>query len=137
MLFGLRRISVLAVAGLVAGCAAQAVSSRDATSRFSEGTVVAAQELERIVRQSSLMDALERLRPEWLTPRGGATPAVSVDGAPPAELSILRTISASTVREVRFERSSSSVGHAIVAPNGNVIVGNLIVVTSRHGGSGE
>jgi hypothetical protein len=135
MLFAFRRISVLAVVGLVAGCAVQAVSSRDATSRVYASTALTAQELEGIARQGSLMDALERLRPGWLVSRG-STPSVSVDGAPPTELSFLRGIPASTVREVRLERASSSVGRAAFAPNGGVIVGDMIVVTTRRGSSG-
>ena len=103
------------------------------TGRFSDATVVTAPELTRIARQGSLMDSLEWLRPEWLTSRA-ATPRVSVDGSPPTKLSLLRTIPASTVGEVRLGRSSSSVGHAAIAANGDLIVGNLIVVTSRRGG---
>jgi hypothetical protein len=71
-----------------------------------------------------------------LVSRGGTTPRVSVDGSPPADLSLLRTIEASAVREVRLQRASSSVGHAAIAVNGDVIVGDVIVVMTRHGGGG-
>jgi hypothetical protein len=136
MLCGHRTTIVLAVAGLAAGCATRPVTSLDATSRFSEGTVLTADELGKVPRQGSLMEAMERLRPQWLTSRG-ATPWVVIDGAPPAELSVLQIVQASEVREVRLERSASSVGHAAFAANGAVVVGNTIVVTTRRGGRGQ
>ena len=129
-----RALIVLVMTGPAIGCAMRAGSSRDATSRTWATTVVTAQELESIVRQGSLMEALQRLRPEWLVSRGGA-PYVTVDGAPPTDLSFLSTIPASTIREVRLERASSSVGHAAVASSGRVVVGDMIVVTTRNGGS--
>ncbi len=135
MLFA-RCATALAVASLIAGCATRPVmnrSSSEVTDGVSASTVVTAQELGGIIRQGSLMDALQRLRPFMLVSRG-TTPWVSVDGAPPAELSLLSAIPASEVREVRLLRSSSSVGHVITAPNGDVIVADLIVVTTRRGG---
>lgn len=131
--------TAFAVAGLAVGCATHPVRtprSSEMTSGASASTVVTTQELAGIIRQGSLMEALERLRPFMLVSRG-TTPWVSVDGAPPAELSLLRTIPASDVREVRLLRSSSSVGHVITAPNGDVIVADVIVVTTRLGGRGE
>ena len=122
-----------------AGCAPATVTNRNSgevTYGASSSTVVTAQEFAQIVPQGSLMDALERLRPFMLVSRG-TTPRVSVDGSPPAELSLLRMIPSSAVREVRLQRSSSSVGHAIVAPNGDVIVGDVIVVATWQGGRGE
>jgi hypothetical protein len=136
MLSAHRTMIVLAVAGLVAGCATRPVTSRDAMSRFSEGTVLTAEELGKIPRQGSLMEAMERLRPQWLTSRG-ATSWVVIDGAPPAELSVLQIVQASDVREVRLERSSSSVGHAAFAASGAVVVGTTIVVSTRRGGRGQ
>jgi len=51
------------------------------------------------------------------------------------DIACLRMIPVSTVREVRLERATSSVGRAIVAPNGDVLAGgNLIIVTTRRGG---
>ena len=122
MLFA--RWAAVAAAVAAAGCATHPVRtprSSDVTSGASASTVVTAQELAGIAVQGSLMHALERLRPFMLSSRG-STPWVSLDGSPPAELSLLQTIPASAVREVRLLRSSSSVGHVITAPNGDVIV---------------
>lgn len=136
MIFARRNAIVLALAAQVAGCAAGSVRSHDASTRVSAGTVVTAQELARIVRQGSLLEALEGLRPGWLRSRGAA-PGVSVDGGTPAELALLDMIPASTVSEVRFERASSGAGHVVVAPNGRVTVGDMILVTTRRGGGRE
>ncbi len=136
MSFTRRATTALAIVGLAAGCAtgpARNRSSSEVTDGVSASTVVTAQELGGIIQHGTLMDALQRLRPFMLVSRG-TTPWVSVDGSPPAELSLLRSIPASDVREVRLLRSSSSVGHVITAPNGDVIVADLIVVTTRHGG---
>ena len=138
MVFARRATIVLAVAGLAAGCATGSVQTRrsdEARGSASASAVVTAQELGRLMTQGSLMDALERLRPAMLRARGAA-PLVSVDGSPPSELSVLRMIPASTVREVRLLRSSSSVGRASIAPNGDVIVVDVIAVTTRQGGRG-
>jgi len=69
-----------------------------------------------------------------LRSRGASPPLVSVDGSAPAELSLLRTIQTSTVREVRLLRASSSVGIVGIAPNGDVIASDVIVVTTWKGG---
>lgn len=139
MLFARYATTAFIFAGVAAGCATHVVrtpSSSAVTTGASASTVVTSQELAGTIRQGSLMDALERLRPFMLVSRG-STPWVSVDGSPPAELSLLRAIPASAVREVRLLRSSSSVGHVITAPNGDVIVADLIVVTTWQGVPGK
>ncbi|MGH7694012.1 MAG: hypothetical protein ACRENH_03480, partial [Gemmatimonadaceae bacterium] len=138
MQFARCAMTAFAVAGLAAGCGTHAVKTprSHVTAGAPTSTVVSAQELARVLRQGSLMDALEQLRPSMLASRG-TTPWVKVDGSPPAELSILRMIPTSEVREVRLLRSSSCVGYAIIAPNGDVIVADLIVVTTKQGGRWE
>lgn len=135
MLLARHTTIALAVAGALAGCTTHAVASHDETERVWASTIVTEQELEGILRQGSLMEALERLRPAWLVSRR-STPFVTVDGAPPTELSFLRMIPTSTVREVRLERASATLGHSAFAANGNVVVGDLIVVTTGHGRGG-
>jgi hypothetical protein len=138
MVFARCATTALAAVGLAAGCATVGGPSRrsdEAKVGASASAVVTAQELGRLMTQGSLMDALVRLRPYMLSARG-TKPLVSVDGSPLAELSLLQMIPASTVREVRLLRSSSSVGHATIAPNGDVIVGDVIVVTTWQGSRG-
>jgi hypothetical protein len=103
---------------------------------MSASTVLTSKDLGRLVRQGSVMDALERLRPFWLVSRG-TTPLVSIDGSSPADVSLLRTIPVSVVREVRLLRSSSSAVRASIMPNGDVIVGDVIAVSTRQGGRPE
>lgn len=131
MLFARQATTRLAFAALAAGCA----TGPGTTPRPDNGpsaTVVTSEELARLGQEGTLMDALKRLRPSMLVSRG-ATPRVSVDGSPPADLSLLRAISASVVREVRLQRASSNVGRAAIGPNGEVIVGDLIVVVTWAG----
>jgi hypothetical protein len=130
MFLARRAMTALAVASLAAGCAVRPVvssSSSAATHGAATDDMVTAKELNQ-VRQGSLLDALARVRPSMLRVRGN-TPWVSVDGAPPAEISFLRTIQASAVREVHLER----VSNAAIIPTGGVIVGDLLVVTTWPG----
>ena len=131
MLLTRRAVIGFALAGLVAGCANSTKTARALTGRAAYA-VVTAQELSGARQQGSLMDALVRLRPSWLTSRG-ATPGLSVDGGSPTDADFLRLIPVSDVREVRFERSTSSLRQSRIATNGDVIVGNMIVVTTRRG----
>ena len=136
MRFARRAATALAVAGLATGCATRTVktpTSNDATTGGT-ATVLTAHELSRLASQGSLMDALERLRPSMLVSRGTAPPWVSIDGSPLGELSLLRTIAASMVREVRLQRASSGAGRPVIAPNGGVIIGDVIAVTTWEGG---
>jgi len=137
MLFARRIPLLLLVVVTAVNCATHGgrVPSANADDG-SSSTVVTAKELARVGQHGSLMDALERLRPVMVAGRG-AVPRVSVDGSPPGELALLRTIQASAVREVRLERSSSSVGLPAVVPNGEVIVGDVIVVTTWPAGHGR
>jgi hypothetical protein len=131
--------TMLAVVVMTVGCATQrATGSRLArgTDTASSNTVVTADELARLAPQGSLFEALERIRPVMLVARG-AVPSVSVDGAPLTDLSILRTIPVSIVREVRLRRLSSNVGHAVISADGQVLLGDVIVVTTSRGSPGS
>ena len=138
MVFARCATTALAAVSLAAGCATVGGPSRrsdEVQVGASASAVVTAQELGRLMTQGSLLDALERLRPYMLTSRG-TKPLVSVDGSPPSELSLLHMIPASAVREVRLLRSSSSIGHATIAPNGDVIVGDVILVSTWQASRG-
>jgi hypothetical protein len=132
MLFARHVTTRLVFAALAAGCAT-GPGTTPRTDNGSSATVVTSQELTRLGQEGTLIDVLQRLRPSMLRSRGSTAPRVSVDGSPPADLSILEAITASAVREVRLERASSNVGRAAIAPNGHVIVGDLIVVATWMG----
>jgi hypothetical protein len=88
-------------------------------------------ELSRHLQAPSLHSAIQHMRPWFLSGRGRA-PAVSIDGGPAVEISVLYLISVRDVLEIRLERASSSVGRQMVTPDGRVVVGDLIVVTTRQ-----
>ena len=123
---------IATLASLAAGCTthSRALRSPRETDTGSSSSVVTGQELARLVSPGSLMDALRQLRPSWFVPRG-SSPLVSVDGSTPTELPFLQLIPVSTVHDVRLQRSSS--GRAVILPNGDVIVGDMIVVSTRRG----
>ena len=95
----------------------------------STGAVVSARELASAT--GSLMEALDRLRPWMVAPR--LTPIfVTIDDAPPTDLSILKTIPATTVYEVRLRRTSSDIGRIAISATGASVVGDIIAVTTRQ-----
>ena len=129
-----RSVALLTAAALGFGCASHG-PTHQMGSRAAAGpgnTVVTAAELSRYSSRANLMEALERVRPSFLYPRGSA-PLVSIDGSVPTDLAILSTIPTSTVAEVRLLRASSSVGKPTVLANGDVVVGDVILVLTRAG----
>jgi hypothetical protein len=139
MAFALRAALVLCVGILAVDCATHAPGTpnwNDAAVDASASTMVTAQELARLGREGSLMDALKRLRPVMLAGRGAA-PWVSVDGSPPAELALLRTIQTAEVRDVRLQRASSGARPPVATPDGSLITADVIVVRTWPGGRGS
>jgi len=136
MRFAHRTSMALAVASLFTSCTMGATQSPDPAVHFSSGTLLTAEEMTGAAQSGSLLDALQRLRPLWLNSRKAAAAGVSMDGAPPVDLAFLRDIPASTIREVRFERGTSSRSRARISPTGDVIVGDMIFVVTRRGGGG-
>ena len=107
-------------------------ASDAARFRGFNGDAVTGSEL-RAEPESSLLTALEAVRPHFLRSRG-STPAVSIDGSPPTtDLSVLRWIQVGEVREVRLVRGAGRSGVAAVQPDGSIVVGDLILVTTRRG----
>ena len=110
-------------------CVNASRAERRGVSAESNARVTAA-ELSRYADGQSLMEALRRLRPFFLVGRG-SPPAVSVDGGAAVDQSILSTIRASEVFEVRLVKAGSPESRSTVRPNGDVVVGDLIVVRTR------
>lgn len=54
------------------------------------------------VAQLDCLQAIQRLRPDWLRTRTGASPAIFVDGRESMSADVLRTVPVATVREIRF-----------------------------------
>src|SRR5688572_22963657 len=107
-----RCANVLAIGVPVVCCASYAgVQTRSGapTVVVAASTVLTADGLGRVVQQGSLIDRAARGRPSFILRSRRATALVSVDGSALTGLSILRTIEASAVREVRLHRASSGV----------------------------
>jgi hypothetical protein len=109
-------------------CAAnqQAAPGRHATG--SSNTTISRREL--ADQNGSLFEAITQLRP-WITASRGAPIFVSMDDSPPMDLTVLKTIQASAVHEVRLVRGSSSVGRMAVGRDGSLATGDIIMVTTR------
>jgi hypothetical protein len=135
------RYTVAAVAliagGLCTACSQGVTRSRrgDKTVGVSAATVVTAAELRRVGQGRSVFAALEQARPWFLAARGGV-PAVSLDGASPTDVSVLRSISVSDVCEVQLLRTTSGPGRSAVMTDGEVKNGgDVLLVLTRTDGS--
>lgn len=122
--------TLLVIAGACATSQSRSNPPRTAVSDGATSTVVTARELSET--RGSLLEVLERVRPSILMSRGTAL-LVSIDGSPPGDIALLKTIPAVTVHEVRLRRASSSVGRAAVSASGEVIVGDVLEVVTRAG----
>jgi hypothetical protein len=121
------------VAALATGCAAtstrRAAPDADRSGRISSD-VITTSELNRLPQGLTVMAAIEQARP-WFLHSRGSVPAVSVDGSPPRELSVLLLIPAADVTEVRLTRGAGS--SAAIRADGAVVVGDVILVSTRRG----
>lgn len=127
------RVAILfAVVGSASGCATSAVRPSDQTwSRSSSGQTVSAMDLSREGQSDMVLAALRRVRPEFFNARGSAPLAVSIDGGPLTDLSILETMRVSAIEDVSLERGASSVAPRITT-TGEVVVGNVLLVRTRR-----
>lgn len=130
----LRRATIIiAVVGSTTDCATSAVRPSDqASSESSSRQAALAADLSRDGRNDTALAALRRVRPEFFWMRGSTSLAVSIDGGPLADLSILETMPISTIEDVSLERGASSVGPRITT-SGDVVVGNVLLVRTRRG----
>lgn len=80
---------ILAAFGSTTGCATTASRAPRAVSpRSSTGLIVPAADLSRYGRNDTVLGALQRVRPRFLSSRGSTRVGVSIDGAPVVELYI-------------------------------------------------
>lgn len=130
MSLGLRRAAPFLL--LLTACINRTTVSRAERRGVADerSTRVTAAELSRYADGQSLMEALQRLRPGFLVGRS-RQPMVSVDGTAAGDQSILNSIPASDVFEVRLVKAGSSENMSAIRPNGDVIVGDLLLVLTR------
>ena len=80
-----------------------------------------------------LLAALRRVRPEFFVSAHGLAPlAVSIDGGPLADVSILETMRVATIQDVSLEHDALSLGSRMKA-TGVVAAGDVLVVRMRRG----
>jgi len=91
---------------------------------------VSAADLSREGGNDIVLAALRRVRPEFFTARGAPPLAVSIDGGPLTDLSILETMGVSMIEDVSLERGATSVA-ARITTTGDVVVGNVLLVRTR------
>jgi hypothetical protein len=92
--------------------------------------LVSGSELRRLDRGQSLLNVIQQLRPAWLAGRT-ATLGVSLDGSPPSDLALLRSIDIADVVEVRIVRAIHGSGTPLITADGAVVVGDVILVRTR------
>lgn len=131
MPFAVRCWPVLGALVLAIGCVVRPNPARHkAAASVSGNSLVTAAEFSRYAPETSLLDALQRLRPTFLYPRGTSA-LVSVDGTAPTDQGVLSSIPVSMVVEVRLLRATNSVGKPTVLRNGDVAVGDVLLVVTR------
>jgi hypothetical protein len=129
-----RRMAILfAVIGSASGCTTTAVRpSNQTASRYSARQTVSAADLSRDGQNDTVLAALRRVRPEFFNPRGLAPLAVSIDGGPPEDLSILESMRVSMIEDVSLEHGALTIGPRLTT-TGAVIVGDVLMVRTRRG----
>ena len=83
--------------------------------------VVTAAELKRAGEGRTLLAALQQARPGFLV----------IDGGPVTELGTLRLIPSGDVQEIRLIRATAGDSRSALLPNGDVIVGDVLLVLTR------
>ena len=125
-------VTAVLVTIVTAGCATMEVRSSGTDSlRSSIGPVLSAAELSRFGRNDTVLEALRRLRPNFLRSRGSAVVGVSIDGAAVTDLSILGAIQVSAIEDVRLERASASARNGGITFSGDIVSGDVLIVRTR------
>ena len=113
----IRLIPVMAFAVLFTACASG--GSGEGRTRVNPN-VISADELV-TVANLSVYDAIQRLRPQWLQSRSGAAPVVHMNGSQIGGLGQLRSISASTLSQIRYQNGRDATTRYGTGYGGGVI----------------
>ena len=117
--------ATLALSLGLAGCTAASSSGTDGPRRSANR--ITRVELEEL-GQVDAYEAVQRLRPNWLRPRGGQTAQVMVDGSrQPGRLNVLRQYRAAQIEEMRYMSSSDA-----TTRYGTGYDGGAILITTRR-----
>ena len=100
------RLAVVGLTLLSAACAAGSGSGDSGPRR--NANLITLEEVTALGDVGTAFDAIRRLRPNWLTGRGGSEPRIFVNGVDRGGLDILRNYRATAIREVRFTSPSDA-----------------------------
>jgi len=100
------RLAVVGLVLLAAACATGGGSGDSGPRRSS--SLITFEELTDIGDVGTAFDAIQRLRPNWLTGRGGSGPRVFVNGVDMGSTGVLRNYRMTALREVRFTSPSDA-----------------------------
>jgi hypothetical protein len=114
------------VGALALGCASTPVQRDNEPPIGSSSDLITAAELSRFTSGLTLIEVIEHARP-WFLQSRGSNASVSVDGSPPTDSRILRTVPVSTVNEIRLVRG----GATAIRSNGTIAAGDVILVVTR------
>ena len=122
-----RILAAFAVEGVAVACGGRGAARNaiGAPPSVQSQNVLAAAELSRLAPNETVLQAVGRLRPWFLSSRRGV-PIVFLDGIPMLDLSVLNTLFASTVSDVTLVRGSTA--HSAMTVGGQVVVGDVLLV---------
>lgn len=124
-----RRVLVGGMGAAMMGCASAGGgwTATDAEPPVGASSdVITSAELSRLDPGLTLTEVIEHSRP-WFLHSRGSNSSVSLDGSPPTEATLLRTIPTSQVKEVRLVRG----GATAILPDGTAAMGDVILVVTR------
>jgi len=93
-------LAVIGLTLLAAACASGGSAGESGPRR--NPNLITSEEFTQIGDVDTVFDAIRRLRPNWLTGRGGSNARVFVDGLDMGDTGVLRRYRVSAIRECRF-----------------------------------
>ena len=131
-MFTRRWLAGWSASGLLFGCTTPfgSPAKPQGAAIASEAPSVTAADLFADGWDATVLDALRRYRPLFLRSRG-VVPMVTIDGAPPANLSILETLTVSAICDVRLLRASTSREFVALTSASGVVSGDVLYVRMR------
>ena len=123
-------ISLIVLTGCTGRTASPAPMAISVSAPSSGYLVISRPEILRAAAGKSVMAVIQELRPTWLAARGGDL-STSVDGAPPTDLSLLASVRAADVAEIRLIRASHAAARMRLTDRGAVVSADMITVLTR------
>jgi hypothetical protein len=123
----------LIAAAVTTSCASTSSVHPAPNADYAEGAgsdVITTAELRRLDQGMAVIDVVEHARPWFLHPRGSVS-MVSIDNAPPADPSVLRSMTVGDVREIRLLHTTGRSGPVAIRADGWMAVGDVVLVVTE------